>query len=160
MKKNYFILFAVLIFTFGFAQIAISKSFSKQKTVKMPNQKVQKFLSHGVWRTSDCNQNNFQFFSFTNNKPLVEVGYGKKGEGEKLDILNAQINKNILLIQTQVCAPIGCNHTFEEYKILSNDKITEWTFEGHLDEEPPNIVVKNGFDNNGNVGRTLVRCPK
>lgn len=161
MNKKFLIIIALFVSIFAFEQNAFSKSYEKQKTVKMPNIKVQKFLDKGVWRINNCQENgNFQAFSFKNNKPLVEVGYGIIGEGEKLDILNAQLKGNLLLIETQVCAPIGCNHTFEQYKIISKDKMSEWVFEGHLDNEPPNIVVKDGFDNNGNLGRVFIRCNK
>lgn len=145
----------------SFKSFALAESFKKILIKKLPPIKVQSFLSNGVWRINECSETgNFQAFSFKNKTPLVEVGYGQIGDGEKLDIINASIKNNILQIETQVCAPIGCNHTFEQYKILNKNKIMEWVFEGHLDNEPPNIVVKNGIDKEGNKGRILVRCTK
>ncbi len=135
---------------------------NKQKKSINSQQQAIDFLSKGVWRGEDCNpESNFQKFSFKNkqNPPnRVEVGFGELGSGEPLEIIKYDLKNQIIEVQTRVCAPVGCNQTFEQYKIIGPDKMFEWTFEGHLPDQPPNIVVRNGIDKEGNSGRYFKRC--
>lgn len=134
----------------------------KPKKAINSQQQAIDFLAKGVWRGEDCStESNFQKFSFKNkqNPPnRVEVGFGELGSGEPLEIIKYDLKNQIIEVQTRVCAPVGCNQTFEQYKILGPDKMFEWTFEGHLPDQPPNIVVRNGIDKEGNSGRTFRRC--
>ena len=116
------------------------------------------YLRNSVWRTSECGQSHgFQTFNFSN-PHKVEVGNGKLGEGEKLYIVSSGRTGNIVEVKTRVCAPVGCNQTLEEYKVLNENQMQEWRFEGHLPNEAPNIVVANGVASDGSVGRVFNRC--
>lgn len=119
---------------------------------------AQSYLGNSVWRAGECTKaHGFQTFSF-GSFPKVEVGNGKPGEGEKLDMIYSNRLGNIIEIKTKVCAPVGCNQTLEEYKVLNQNQIQEWRFEGHLPNEAPNVVVANGVASDGSVGRIFNRC--
>ena len=157
-KKSVLLIIAPILF----GAINVSAAPSKQKKIISSTQQAINFLSSGVWRGENCDpQSNFQKFSFMNkqNPPnRVEVGFGELGSGEPLEIIKYDLKNQIIEVQTRVCAPVGCNQTFEQYKILGPDKMFEWTFEGHLPDQPPNIVVRNGVDKEGNSGRIFKRC--
>jgi hypothetical protein len=161
--------FAVFAISAAFGDFVHAKTISKSKKaiasklVKKPDAiNAANFLNQGVWRGENCEpESNFQKFSLNSNSPsFVEVGYGIVGEGEKLEIVKFASQNDILEIQTKVCAPIGCNQTFEQYKIINSNRLFELTFEGHLPDQPPNIVVQNGRDKQGNLGRFFTRCNK
>jgi hypothetical protein len=161
MKKfSMTILLFVAPILFGAIDLNAAPLKSK-KTINSQQQAID-FLSKGVWRGEDCNlESNFQKFRFKNVQSQlnsVEVGFGELGSGEPLEIIKYDLKNQIIEVQTRVCAPVGCNQTFEQYKIIGPDKMFEWTFEGHLPDQPPNIVVRNGIDKEGNSGRTFKRC--
>lgn len=132
-----------------------ARSKSKTKTAMNP---AHVYLGNGVWRPSECSKTeNFQAFFFRA-PAKVEVGSGRIGDGEKLEILSTARNANIVEVRTRVCAPIGCNQTFEQYKIISQNQMQEWRFEGLLPNEAPNIVVENGVASDGTAGRIFNRC--
>ncbi len=147
--------------SFGQEAVAAPKSKAKiasPKKGKAAANPAQSFLSNSIWRASECGQNHgFQTFNF-NNPQKVEVGNGKPGDGEMLDMIYLNRTGNIIEIKTKVCAPVGCNQTLEEYKILNQNQIQEWRFEGHLPNEAPNVVVANGVASDGSLGRVFNRC--
>lgn len=136
--------------------VAFSPNIASAKAKKFD---PKKFLSGGVWRVDGCErQDYFQAFDFKARPPIVEVGAGNLGDGEKVQILSvAQIGAKVE-VRTTVCAPIGCNKTWEQYKILSEDMMQEWIFEGHLPNQAPNIVVKDGVAFDGSKGRIFKKC--
>lgn len=159
------VIFASAIFLGPNGQDAIAAPKAKAKVVNAKKAKskavsnpAHSYLSNSVWRTSDCGQyHGFQTFNFTAPQK-VEVGNGRIGDGERLDIVYSNQSGNIIEIKTKVCAPVGCNQTLEEYKILNPNQIQEWRFEGHLPNEAPNIVVANGVATDGSAGRIFNRC--
>ncbi len=120
----------------------------------------QMWLTGGVWRAGPCDSaQNFQTFVFVP-APKVEVGSGKPGEGEKLELLRvARVEGELIQVETRVCAPVGCNQTVERYKVLGVNQMQEWHFEGRLPDHPPYILVANGaaLDGTG-AGRIFNRC--
>ena len=119
------------------------------------------WLGQSVWRATTCDKKeNFQTFSFTPS-PQVEVGSGKKGDGEKLELLRVGTSPDGLIeIETRVCAPVGCNQTVERYKKTGPNQMQEWHFEGRLPELQPYVLVRDGqaVDGSG-PGRIFNRCP-
>jgi hypothetical protein len=117
------------------------------------------FLSRGVWRAGACaGAQNFQAFKVGARK-TVEVGAGKTGQGERLDVLRLARAGDMLEVETRVCAPVGCNRTFEQYRVLSPDTIQEWRFEGRLPDQPPYVLVADGRSTDGSgAGRVFNRC--
>ncbi|WP_395780498.1 hypothetical protein [Aquidulcibacter sp.] len=126
-----------------------------------PANPAQAWLGQSIWRATTCDKReNFQTFSFTPS-PQVEVGSGKKGEGEKLELLRVGTSPDGLIeIETRVCAPVGCNQTVERYKKTGPDQMQEWHFEGRLPEHQPYVLVRDGqaVDGSG-PGRIFNRCP-
>ncbi len=122
---------------------------------------AQAWLGQSVWRATSCDQKeNFQTFSFTAS-PQVEVGSGKKGDGEKLELLRVGTSaEGLIEIETRVCAPVGCNQTVERYKKTGPNQMQEWHFEGRLPEHQPYVLVRDGqaVDGSG-PGRIFNRCP-
>jgi hypothetical protein len=126
-----------------------------------PYNPAQAWLGQSVWRATTCDKKeNFQTFSFTPS-PQVEVGSGKKGDGEKLELLRVGTSPDGLIeIETRVCAPVGCNQTVERYKKTGPNQMQEWHFEGRLPELQPYVLVRDGqaVDGSG-PGRIFNRCP-
>jgi hypothetical protein len=126
-----------------------------------PANPAQAWLGQSVWRATSCDKKeNFQTFSFTAT-PQVEVGSGKKGDGEKLELLRVGTSPDGMIeIETRVCAPVGCNQTVERYKKTSPNQMQEWHFEGRLPELQPYVLVRDGqaVDGSG-PGRVFNRCP-
>ena len=126
-----------------------------------PANPAQAWLGQSVWRATTCDKKeNFQTFSFTPS-PQVEVGSGKKGDGEKLELLRVGTSPDDLIeIETRVCAPVGCNQTVERYKRIGPNQMQEWHFEGRLPELQPYVLVRDGqaVDGSG-PGRIFNRCP-
>ena len=126
-----------------------------------PANPAQAWLGQSVWRATTCDKKeNFQTFSFTPS-PQVEVGSGKKGDGEKLELLHVGTSPDGLIeIETRVCAPVGCNQTVERYKKTGPNQMQEWHFEGRLPELQPYVLVRDGqaVDGSG-PGRIFNRCP-
>jgi hypothetical protein len=126
-----------------------------------PANPAQAWLGQSVWRATTCDKKeNFQTFSFTPT-PEVEVGSGKKGDGEKLELLRVGTSPDGLIeIETRVCAPVGCNQTVERYKKTGPNQMQEWHFEGRLPELQPYVLVRDGkaVDGSG-PGRMFNRCP-
>lgn len=158
-------LLGLMAFVIGYSINSFASSRPNPKTkalTKTTPSTAQTFLQNGVWRVGECGKGeNFQAFSFNNRGvPVnrVEVGSGALGDGERLEILRTNLANNIVEVQTRVCAPVGCNRTFEQYKIISNNQIQEWRFEGLLPNEPPNVVVANGVASDGTTGRIFNRC--
>ena len=119
------------------------------------------WLGQSVWRATTCDKKeNFQTFSF-NPSPQVEVGSGKKGDGEKLELLRVGTSPDGLIeIETRVCAPVGCNQTVERYKKTGPNQMQEWHFEGRLPELQPYVLVRDGQAVDGSSpGRIFNRCP-
>jgi hypothetical protein len=129
---------------------------SRRGSVQTP----QAWLSNSVWRAGPCDSaQNFQSFSFTS-EPKVEVGAGKPGEGERLQLLRVSTDPTGLIqIETRVCAPVGCNQTIERYKKLGPNQMQEWHFEGRLPDHVPYVIVQDGaaLDGSG-PGRVFNRC--
>ncbi len=126
-----------------------------------PANPAQAWLGQSVWRASSCDQKeNFQTFSFTAS-PQVEVGSGKKGDGEKLELLHVGTSaEGLIEIETRVCAPVGCNQTVERYKKTGPNQMQEWHFEGRLPEHQPYVLVRDGQSVDGSgPGRLFNRCP-
>lgn len=120
---------------------------------------VQRFLGTGVWRAGTCGrEGNFQAFRF-GPLPQVEVGLGQPGSGELLEMIAASRRADMVEVRTRVCAPVGCNQTYELYRVLGPDRLQEWRFEGRLPDRPPNIVVADGRASDGSAGRIFTRCP-
>jgi hypothetical protein len=123
-------------------------------------QTPQAWLSNSVWRAGPCDSaQNFQSFSFTS-EPKVEVGSGKLGDGERLQLLRVSTDPTGLIqIETRVCAPVGCNQTIERYKKLGPNQMQEWHFEGRLPDHVPYVIVQDGaaLDGSG-PGRVFNRC--
>lgn len=131
----------------------------KNKPVKPQKISANKFLGNGVWRVDNCEEKDFfQAFNLSDKSPSVEVGAGVIGEGETLKVLSTSVVNGMIEVRTTVCAPIGCNKTWEQYKILGNDKMQEWNFEGHLPNQEPNVVVKEGVAFDGSQGRIFKKC--
>ncbi|MFY7760551.1 hypothetical protein [Aquidulcibacter sp.] len=130
-------------------------------TVATPANSAQAWLGQTVWRATTCDKKeNFQTFSFSPT-PQVEVGSGKKGDGEKLELLRVGTSTDGLIeIETRVCAPVGCNQTVERYKKTGPNQMQEWHFEGRLPEHQPYVLVRDGqaVDGSG-PGRLFNRCP-
>lgn len=123
---------------------------------------AMRWLANGMWRAGPCARaQNFQRFEF-GTAPIVEVGSGQRGEGERLELLGvSETRKGYIDVQTRVCAPVGCNQTRETYKKLGNDQMQEWHFEGRLPDHAPYILVTNGQATDGTgPGRIFNRCPK
>ena len=165
-KNDYFglLFLGIIAFFVGHSLSAWAKpnvqrtNHAPKLAVKSRQLNAQSYLSGGVWRTSECGkQQGFQAFFFAN-PAKVEVGNGKIGEGERLEILSTTRTPNIVEVRTRVCAPIGCNQTFEQYKIINQNQMQEWRFEGLLPNEPPNVVVKEGIATDGSLGRVFNRC--
>lgn len=120
----------------------------------------QAWLGASIWRAGPCaSAENFQTFSFTAT-PKVEVGSGKPGQGERLELLGISTDPTGLIqVETRVCAPVGCNQTIERYKKLGPDQMQEWHFEGRLPGITPYVIVANGaaLDGSG-PGRVFNRC--
>ncbi|MEY3235318.1 MAG: hypothetical protein RL230_2589 [Pseudomonadota bacterium] len=129
--------------------------------VATPANPAQAWLGQSVWRATSCDQKeNFQTFSI-GPTPQVEVGSGKKGDGEKLELLRVGSSPDGLIeIETRVCAPVGCNQTVERYKKTGPNQMQEWHFEGRLPELQPYVLVREGqaVDGSG-PGRIFNRCP-
>lgn len=120
----------------------------------------QAWLGASVWRTGSCTSaQNFQTFSFTS-APKVEVGSGKPGDGERLELLRISTDPaGLIQVETRVCAPVGCNQTIERYKKLGPDQMQEWHFEGRLPNVTPYVIVANGAAVDGSgPGRVFNRC--
>jgi hypothetical protein len=120
----------------------------------------QAWLGSSIWRAGPCDSaQNFQAFSFTSS-PKVEVGSGKLGEGERLELLRVSTDPTGLIqVETRVCAPVGCNQTVERYKKLSANQMQEWHFEGRLPDHVPYVIVANGAAVDGSgPGRVFNRC--
>ncbi len=120
----------------------------------------QNWLGSSIWRTGPCDvAQNFQTFSFTPS-PKVEVGSGKPGDGERLELLRVTTDaQGLIQVETRVCAPVGCNQTIERYKKLGPNQMQEWHFEGRLPNLAPYVIVANGaaLDGSG-PGRVFNRC--
>jgi hypothetical protein len=120
----------------------------------------QAWLGSSVWRAGPCDTaQNFQTFSFSAT-PKVEVGSGKPGEGERLELLRvSSVEDGLIQVETRVCAPVGCNQTVERYKKLDANQMQEWHFEGRLPDHVPYVIVANGaaLDGSG-PGRVFNRC--
>jgi hypothetical protein len=120
----------------------------------------QTWLGSSVWRAGPCESaQNFQTFSFTST-PKVEVGSGKPGDGEKLELLRITSDSaGLIQVETRVCAPVGCNQTVERYKKINANQMQEWHFEGRLPDHVPYVIVANGaaLDGSG-PGRVFNRC--
>jgi hypothetical protein len=123
-------------------------------------QTPQAWLGSSVWRAGPCDSaQNFQAFSFTA-EPKVEVGAGKVGEGERLQLLAVTADpQGMIQVETRVCAPVGCNQTIERYKKLGPNQMQEWHFEGRLPDHVPYVIVQDGaaLDGSG-PGRVFNRC--
>ena len=120
----------------------------------------QSWLGNSVWRTGPCNEfQNFQTFTFSGQQK-VEVGNGKPGDGERLELLRISTDAaGLIQIETRVCAPVGCNQTVERYKKLGPNQIQEWHFEGRLPDHVPYVIVANGAASDGSgPGRVFNRC--
>lgn len=130
-------------------------------SVVTPANPAQAWLGQSVWRATACDKKeNFQTFSFSP-AAQVEVGSGKKGDGEKLELLRVGINtEGLIEVETRVCAPVGCNQTVERYKKIGPNQMQEWHFEGRLPEHQPYVLVRDGqaVDGSG-PGRLFNRCP-
>jgi hypothetical protein len=130
-------------------------------SVTTPANPAQAWLGQSVWRATSCDKKeNFQTFSFSP-ASQVEVGSGKKGDGEKLELLRVGTSADGLIeIETRVCAPVGCNQTVERYKKIGPNQMQEWHFEGRLPEHQPYVLVRDGqaVDGSG-PGRLFNRCP-
>jgi hypothetical protein len=121
----------------------------------------QAWLGSSVWRAGPCESaQNFQTFAFTASAPKVEVGSGKPGEGERLELLRiSALEGDLIQIETRVCAPVGCNQTVERYKKLDANRMQEWHFEGRLPDHAPYVIVANGAATDGSgPGRVFNRC--
>lgn len=120
----------------------------------------QAWLGTSIWRAGPCDSaQNFQAFSFSD-APKVEVGSGKPGEGERLELLRISTDPTGLIqVETRVCAPVGCNQTVERYKKITDNQMQEWHFEGRLPGITPYVIVANGaaIDGSG-PGRVFNRC--
>jgi hypothetical protein len=127
---------------------------------QMNDAALGRFLGNGIWRAGACDgHGNFQAFKLS--EAQVEVGAGHAGEGEKLQILRVRRNGDTVEVETRVCAPepVGCNQTFEQYKVLGNDQLKEWHFEGRLPGMEPYVLVRDGRATDGTgEGRTFNRC--
>lgn len=121
---------------------------------------AQSFLAGGVWRPGPCEHtSNFQAFAFAPAGNAVEVGAGRPGEGERLELLRVARSGAMVEVETRVCAPVGCNQTFEQYRVLDADRIQEWRFEGRLPQQPPYVLVAEGAATDGSgPGRIFNRC--
>jgi hypothetical protein len=141
---------------FGATPSGLRGSVSEAASAQTP----QAWLGSSVWRVGPCETaQNFQAFTFSA-APKVEVGSGKLGEGEQLDLLVVASDPDGLIqIETRVCAPVGCNRTIERYKKLGPNQIQEWHFEGRLPNITPYIIVANGAAVDGSgPGRVFNRC--
>ncbi|MEN9855727.1 MAG: hypothetical protein RL186_5 [Pseudomonadota bacterium] len=141
------------IATHAFAQPSPKPNFATE---------AKRWLANGMWRAGPCAQaQNFQRFEF-GSAPIVEVGSGQRGEGERLELLGvSEARKGYIDVQTRVCAPVGCNQTRETYKKLGKDQMQEWHFEGRLPDHAPYVLVTNGQATDGKgQGRIFNRCPK
>ena len=121
----------------------------------------QMWLGSSVWRVGSCEiAQNFQTFAFSPTASKVEVGSGRRGEGEQLELLRvSELAGDLIQIETRVCAPVGCNQTVERYKKLDANRMQEWHFEGRLPDHAPYVIVANGaaLDGSG-PGRIFNRC--
>jgi hypothetical protein len=125
-----------------------------------PQMSPQSWLGSSVWRPGPCDTTeNFQTFNFTA-APTVEVGSGKRGDGERLELLHIGMHHvGFIQIESRVCAPIGCNQTLERYKILGANQMQEWHFEGRLPGHAPYVLVSEGAARDGSgPGRVFDRC--
>lgn len=142
------------------SKAAKAKRVRTQSTQAGAPQTPQAWLSSSVWRAGPCDSaQNFQSFSFTS-QPKVEVGSGKPGEGERLELLRISTDPTGLIqVETRVCAPVGCNQTVERYKKLGPNQMQEWHFEGRLPDHVPYVIVQDGaaLDGSG-PGRVFNRC--
>ncbi len=138
------------------SKAASPRGANKNQTPATP----QSWLGASVWRAGPCTSfQNFQTFSFAL-EPKVEVGNGKPGDGERLELLRVSTDATGLIqIETRVCAPVGCNQTVERYKKLGPDQMQEWHFEGRLPDHVPYVIVANGAAVDGSgPGRVFNRC--
>lgn len=121
---------------------------------------AEAFLARGVWRAGACGQaQNFQAFIFGASGRSVEVGSGAPGQGERLELLRAGGKDGLVEVETRVCAPVGCNQTFEQYKVLDDNRMQEWRFEGRLPDQPAYVLVADGRSLDGTgPGRVFNRC--
>ena len=126
-----------------------------------PGEQAQAWLGRAVWRAGACDrQENFQTFRFGDN-PQVEVGSGRPGDGEALQVLRVGLSTDGLIeVETRVCAPVGCNQTVERYRRIGANQMQEWHFEGRLPDHVPYVLVRDGqaVDGSG-PGRLFNRCP-
>jgi hypothetical protein len=133
---------------------------STQRQSKTRATTPQAWLGNSIWRAGPCDSTqNFQAFSFTT-EPKVEVGSGKRGDGESLELLRISTDPaGLIQIETRVCAPVGCNQTVERYKKLGPNQMQEWHFEGRLPDHVPYVIVQDGaaLDGSG-PGRVFNRC--
>jgi hypothetical protein len=123
---------------------------------------AQTWLSAAVWRAGPCSQTqNFQRFEF-GKIPVVEVGNGGPGDGERLELLGVgEASAGYIQVHTRVCAPVGCNQTREVYKKLDRNRMQEWHFEGRLPGHTPYVLVDKGVATDGSgPGRIFTRCQK
>lgn len=119
-----------------------------------------RYLARGIWRTGPCERaGNFQTFVFEP-KGEVEVGSGSPGGGERLELVTAVRQGADIQVETRVCAPVGCNQTFEVYRVLDEGRMQEWRFEGRLPGQPPYVLVADGRATDGTPGRIFQRCER
>ena len=121
---------------------------------------ASQYLARGVWRTGACERSgNFQTFVFEP-KGEVEVGSGTPGGGERLELVSATRQGADIQVETRVCAPVGCNQTFEVYRVLDDGRMQEWRFEGRLPGQAPYVLVADGRATDGTPGRIFQRCQR
>ncbi len=160
---------------FGFASLASAcnsqtnepnekngiKGFNSPPTIVIKTD-AKSYLNKGVWRVGNCDATlNFQKFEFAiNNNAYGKVIVGAGDYSEDLELFHAEKKQDTIIVQTRVCAPVGCNKTYEEYKIINKDTMSEWHFEGRLPDQEPNLVISKGIDKDGNKGRIFNRCDR
>ncbi len=121
---------------------------------------ASQYLARGVWRTGPCERaGNFQTFVFAP-RGEVEVGSGTPGAGERLELVSATRQGADIQVETRVCAPVGCNQTFEVYRVLDDGRMQEWRFEGRLPGQAPYVLVADGRATDGTPGRVFQRCQR
>lgn len=146
----------------GVAEPAQGKQTRTTKTQRKSTLSApETWLGSSVWRAGPCDTaQNFQTFAFTPTASKVEVGSGRRGDGEQLELLRiADLAGGLIQIETRVCAPVGCNQTIERYKKLDANTMQEWHFEGRLPNITPYVIVANGAAVDGSgPGRVFNRC--
>lgn len=161
ITTNYFVLIGIIVI--AFIGMNFNHAYAGEKSKKPPiyTDKAVSYLKNSAWRTECNEEGNFQTFIFNPKKPQIEVGYGLKGDGERLEMLKANVKGEFVEIESRVCAPVGCNHTYEKYKIIGPNQMKEWSFIGQLPDNPPLVMVKDGIATNDNSqGRIFNRCEK